>query len=385
MSSGGLARWPPIIREMARPSFGAFVNRTTAVPIALVIWVLAGIGDYVTTAEVGFTILYLIPIGIAVWWRGIRAGLLLCLLCTASFVGTWMGTTTATFGTRYVFILAWNLAGEIGVFLAFAFVLQNLRKRLDLEVRERESAVVQLRHADRLNTVGKLVSGIAHELGTPLNVVSGRASLIASRRVMRDDACKSAEVIVQQTERMSTIIKNLLAFARRGGTRKVHLDLSRLVRETVSLLDPLAKKQGVEIVFDSESPRIAPVNASELQQVLTNLIMNAVQAMPKGGTVRVLVEQGPVKGGATLGLEADSYAQIRVRDEGAGIAPDVLPHIFDPFFTTKDVGTGTGLGLSVSFGIVRDHGGWIEVDTTLGEGAEFAVFLPQSEAAPTSS
>jgi signal transduction histidine kinase len=365
---------------MARPSLDRLMNRTLAVPVAMALWLCVAAGHYLTRASVGFTLLYLIPLGIAVWWRGLRFGLLLALLSTVSFSVAWIGTTPIPAGSpRYVFILVWNLLGEIGVFLAFAIVLDGLRKRLAVEVKERESIVVQLRHADRLNTVGKLASGIAHELGTPLNVVSGRASLIASRRVEGEDACKSAEVIMQQADRMTAIIKNLLAFARRGGVRKTAVDLNRLVRETVSLLEPLAKKQGVELVATSGSPLVAPVNASEIQQVLTNLIINAVQAMPKGGTIKVQLSHGPYEHAAAHGLATEPFAIIRVRDEGTGVAPDVLPHIFDPFFTTKDVGTGTGLGLSVSFGIVRDHGGWIEANTKLGEGAEFVVYLPEGE------
>lgn len=380
MSPSQLVGWPPSILAMAKPSLERFMNRKLAVPVAMALWLCVAAGHYLTRASVGFTLLYLIPLGIAVWWRGLRFGLLLALLSTVSFSVAWIGTTPIPAGSpRYVFILVWNLLGEIGVFLAFAIVLDGLRKRLAVEVKERESIVVQLRHADRLNTVGKLASGIAHELGTPLNVVSGRASLIASRRVEGEDACKSAEVIMQQADRMTAIIKNLLAFARRGGVRKTAVDLNRLVRETVSLLEPLAKKQGVELVATSGSPLVAPVNAGEIQQVLTNLIMNAVQAMPKGGTIQVQLSHGHYESAVPHGLAREPFAIIRVRDEGTGVAPDVLPHIFDPFFTTKDVGAGTGLGLSVSFGIVRDHGGWIEANTKLGEGTEFVVYLPEGE------
>ena len=382
MNISPVVSYPQAGHAASRLSGIARMNRRTALRIAFALWALAAIGDYVTTAEVGFTLLYLIPIGIAVWWRGIRPGLLLCALCTASFLITWIDTTKVRADplSRYLIILAWNLVGEVGVFLAFALVLHGLRQRLDLEVSERQSAVVQLRHSDRLNTLGKLASGIAHELGTPLNVVAGRASLIASRRILGDEACESAEIILQQTERMTAIIKNLLAFARRGGTRKASLDLTRIVRETVLLLGPLTKSKGVEIVLESGPPLVAPVNAGELQQVLTNLIMNGAQAMPTGGRVHVTVEEGARnRSGDRAERGAKDVALIRVRDEGTGIAPDVLPHIFDPFFTTKDVGAGTGLGLSVTFGIVRDHGGAIDVSTKLGEGTEFVVSLPRAE------
>ncbi len=344
------------------------LSKSSALPIAMAAWAIAGLGDWLTTAEVGFTLLYLVPIGIAVWWRGLGAGLAMCALCTATFVFTWLMPgpfQQVTPGTS--FILVWNVGGEIGVFLAFAYILAKLHARLDREVSARESAVVQLRHADRLNTIGKLASGVAHELGTPLNVVAGRAWMIASKRAAGDDACRSADVIARQAERMTTIIKGLLDFARRGGTRKAPVELRRLVRETATLLASLAEKSSVTIDVEDGPPDVAWVNTSEVQQVLTNLVVNAIQAMPAGGRVHVALE--------TRG----KVVRIKVRDEGEGIPPDVMPHIFDPFFTTKDVGVGTGLGLSVSYGIVRDHGGWIEAHSKPGEGAELVVCLPRSD------
>lgn len=346
------------------------IDRRNALPIAIAMWVLAAIGDHLTAAEVGFTLLYLLPISITVWWRGLSRGIAFCVLSTAA--ATVLG---GGHGARSPWIVVWNLAGELGVFVVFALVLHRLRLRLDVEVSQRESAVVQLRHADRLNTVGKLASGIAHELGTPLNVVAGRASLIASHHIEGEEACRSARVIVEQASRMTTIIEKLLTFARRGGAQRTNVDLVRVVRETVSLLEPLARKQHVEFEVDAKGTHVGRVNAGEIQQVLTNLIMNAVQAMPDGGVIHIGVES-PVQREETGAF----FVCLSVRDEGVGIPPDVLPHVFDPFFTTKEVGTGTGLGLSVTFGIVRDHGGFIEARSPGGggsRGAEFLVFLPR--------
>ena len=352
----------------------ASMNPTMAGAMAVAAWAVLGVGDYLTRAEIGFTLLYLAPIGFAVWTRGFRFGLVVCALSTASALATELGT-----GHSAPLVMVWNVVGEVGVFVAFAFVLRRLKGRLDSEVSHREMAVEQLRHADRLNTVGKLASGIAHELGTPLNVVAGRAAMIASRQVEGEEARTSAAVIVQQTERMTAIIKNLLAFARRGGAVKVALDVSRLVKETASLLEPLAKTKGCTLLFEPSSPYVAPVNPGELQQVMSNVVMNAVQATPSGGTVRLWVDHVVVARSPRRRALAPSYVQIHIRDEGTGIPAEVMPHIFDPFFTTKDVGVGTGLGLSVTFGIVQDHGGWIEVSTVVGEGTEFVVFLPQDE------
>jgi signal transduction histidine kinase len=377
MNRSHAERWGARIGGLPGAPATAFLNRKTALPIAIAVWFAAAIGDFVTTAEVAFTLVYLIPIGIAVWWRDLREGLLIGALCTLSFLGTELAEAKLV-SASYVAILAWNLVGQIGVFLAFAIVLDKLKKRLDVEMSERTSALEQLRHADRLNTVGKLASGIAHELGTPLNVVAGRASMIATQKVVGEDARRSAQVIGQQAERMTTIIRNLLTFARRGGSRRTSLDLARLVGETVALLEPLAKKQRVTLRLANGSPRMAAVNAGEIQQVLTNLIVNGVQAMPNGGTLTLEIDEIAVERGVEKGITDGSYARIRVRDEGTGIEPAVLPHIFDPFYTTKEVGAGTGLGLSVAFGIVRDHGGAFDVHTKLGEGTQFDVLLPEN-------
>ncbi|AKU96444.1 Sensor histidine kinase [Labilithrix luteola] len=350
------------------------LNERTAIPIALVLTALMALGDYATGADVTFTLLYLVPIGVAAWLRGRAFSWSICVLCTLSYLATAYFSPPRMPHPGFI---VWNLFTQAGVFFAFAAVLHALRSKVDDEIQQRESAVGQLRHAERLTTVGKLASGIAHELGTPLNVVAGRAALIASKRIEGDDARKSAEVIVAQTERMTAIIRHLLDFARRGGTRKTVVDLNRLVHETTSMIEPLATKHSARLQIEASTTVVASVNASEMQQVLTNLLVNAFHAMPRGGTVHVEVGKANVKSPPKHAKRAPSYAVLRVRDEGTGIAPDHLPHIFDPFFTTKDVGTGTGLGLSVTFGIIRDHGGWIDVTTKLDQGTEFAIYLPQ--------
>jgi two-component system, NtrC family, sensor kinase len=181
----------------------------------------------------------------------------------------------------------------------------------------------------------------------------------------------SAVIIVQQIERMSVIIRGLLDFSRRGARTKQSLDLRDLCSATAALLSPLAKTADVEITLAGEALRVS-VNAGEIQQVLSNLITNAVHAMPSGGLIAIAI-------GKTVELhdaKEQNYACITVRDGGTGIPPDVLPQIFDPFYTTKDVGQGTGLGLSVAYGIVRDHGGFIRVQSEIRKGATFRVLLP---------
>jgi signal transduction histidine kinase len=245
----------------------------------------------------------------------------------------------------------------------------------------RLKAMDQLRHTDRLRTVGRLAAGLAHELGTPLNVVSGRAELIAQGKLSENDSKESAATIKREAERMTSIIRKLLDFARRSSPQQKTMNLHRLAAETTDLLSSLAKKRNVELEVRSEDPTLsASVDAGQMQQVLTNLIMNAIQAMPEGGQVRVGLEAqratAPSDGDEAEAVEAD-YVCISIQDEGEGIVEENLDQVFEPFFTTKDVGEGTGLGLSIAYGIVQEHGGWIDVDTEPGQGTCFTVYLPR--------
>jgi signal transduction histidine kinase len=238
----------------------------------------------------------------------------------------------------------------------------------------------QLRHADRLATVGKLASGVAHELGTPLNVVSARARMIVDGEAKGEEAREYAGVIVGATERMTRIIRQLMQFARRGKVEKSRRDLSALARESLDLLRPLAEKSGrgrVELVLrEAEPDAYVSVDGAQIQQVLTNLTMNGIQAMPKGGRLEVEIVRADARPPADADGPAIPTLCLRVSDTGTGIPAENLQHVFEPFFTTKDVGEGTGLGLAVAYGIVREHGGWIAVDSEEGRGTTFSVFLP---------
>jgi len=262
--------------------------------------------------------------------------------------------------------------------------LSAARDQLGRETDARIAALEQLRHADRLTTVGSLAAGMAHELGTPMNVVSVRAELIIEESPS-DDAVASAKIIKAQIDKMAGIIRQLLNFARRRVPRKERADLSQLAEQSTQLLGVLAKSKQVEIKLSSSAgPLPADVDAGQIQQVLTNLVVNAIQAMPNGGTIDVSLERGSYRprtaaGDGRRGEGRGDFARIDVRDEGVGISQDHLHRIFDPFFTTKEVGEGTGLGLSIAYGIVQDHGGWIDVKSVVGQGSCFSVFLPLAD------
>jgi len=254
--------------------------------------------------------------------------------------------------------------------------LEEARERISAESSARVNAMEQLRHADRLATVGTLASGIAHELGTPLNVVSGRARMIETGSVQGDETRESARIVREQAERMARIIRQLLDFSRRGAQKKTTADLRALANQVLVFLRPTAARSKVELLLTAEEPVPVWMDSDHLRQVLTNLVINGIQSMTEGGTVTVGMEPVRVSAPDRPGAGVGEYVRLRVEDQGCGIPPETLPRIFDPFYTTKPVGEGTGLGLSVSYGIVHEHGGWIEVESQLGRGSRFLVYLP---------
>jgi signal transduction histidine kinase len=263
--------------------------------------------------------------------------------------------------------------------------LEKARARLKEESTARIEAVEQLRHADRLTTVGQLASGVAHELGTPLNVVSGRARMILGDELEnRADLMDSARVIVEQTERMTRIVRQLLDLARTGSAEKRAVDVAQVARKTAALIAPLAGRRGVRLdCAPISAPVVVDADAGQIQQALVNLVMNAVQATPSGRRVTLQILEHEAPRSLAPPHRPGRFAELRVCDEGDGIPPEQREAIFDPFFTTKPVGEGTGLGLSVAHRIVEEHGGWIEVESEPGRGSRFGLWLPRERAEGT--
>jgi two-component system NtrC family sensor kinase len=258
--------------------------------------------------------------------------------------------------------------------------LEESQARVARETEARIAALDALRHADRLRTVGQLASGIAHELGTPLNVVSGRADLIASGSLSAGEIVESARIIHTQSDRMAAIVRQLLDFARRRPPARECADLLDIARECLQLVDALARKRDIRLSLGGESVR-TKLDRGQVQQVLMNLLVNALQASPQRGTVEAHVAWERRRPPAGQAGGEGKYASVQIRDHGEGISKENVERIFEPFFTTKGVGEGTGLGLSTALGIVRDHGGWIDVQSELGAGSRFTVYLPEEACA----
>jgi PAS domain S-box-containing protein len=238
-------------------------------------------------------------------------------------------------------------------------VLENVTSRVKLEE--------TLQQSEKLSSIGLLAAGVAHEVNTPLTGVSSYTQMLLGMIPETDPKHALLKKVQKQTERASNIAGNLLNFSRTGNaTDFTEINVNKLLDDTLQLLEPQMRKSEVEIVkeFAATPPKVFG-NAGKLQQVLTNLILNARDAMFGGGRIVL-----------TTALENDEVI-IKVADNGEGIAPENLNKIYDPFFTTKGVGSGTGLGLTVSYGIVQEHAGSIEVQSEVGEGTTFRLVLPR--------
>ncbi len=260
---------------------------------------------------------------------------------------------------------------------AFNQMAVDLKKAQERIIREAETKLElerSLRHSEKLATVGQLASGLAHEIGTPLNIIYGRAELIPRKLEDKEEIQKNVNTILLQTERITKIIQQLLGMVRKKKPEYAALDISTLLDSTLDLLDHQIQRQRVRVVKDWKD-NLPPVTGDpdQLQQVFLNLILNAIQSMPEGGTLRLSASSKKI---SKEGLEEAQRQdmEVCVEDTGVGMEREVMQNIFNPFFTTKV--TGTGLGLMVSQGIVRDHEGWIEVESEVGKGSVFKVYLP---------
>lgn len=233
------------------------------------------------------------------------------------------------------------------------------------DITDRAELERRLVQADKLSSIGLLAAGVAHEVNTPLAVISTYAQMLGKQVAGDEQKSKILEKIARQTFRASEIVNSLLNFSRTSTTELTEIQLNRIIQETLSLLEHQLDKAGIQIRLKCD-PSLDPIkgNPGKLQQVFLNLFLNARDAMEPGGVLEVTTQMGET------GVEVD------VIDTGHGIAPENLPRIYDPFFTTKGAKKGTGLGLSVTYGIIQEHNGAIEVFSRPGEGTRFHMEFP---------
>lgn len=301
--------------------------------------------------------------------------------------------------------------------------LQRQQHLIEQETSQRLETQNQLRHADRLKTVGRLAAGIAHEIGSPLGVVSGRAAMIETLTSKESSEHsnrigENAKIIKSESDRIANTVRQLLDFARPNPPLRNPTRLDTLCLETLELVKTLTESKRIRFLFESGNSIIesgshsqsdsksqqktldqndtdqndtvtATIDRGQIQQVITNLLVNAIQSIQDNGTIKVTLgatqTTPPVfelhhsqasKPGDDFNSICD-YQTIEIQDDGEGIDEQNQKHLFEPFFTTKGVGQGTGLGLSISYGIVKEHGGWIDVQSQKQHGTRFTVFLPK--------
>jgi len=244
------------------------------------------------------------------------------------------------------------------------------RRRAEEELRRTQAQLVQ---SARMAAVGELAAGVAHELNNPLTPVLGLAEFVLKRDGLDDASRRDLSIIAAEARRAREIVLNLLDFARQTEPKRQPASVNQGVRDTMALVRSQLASNGIAVEerYSPDLPFLL-VDATRLKQVWLNLVVNALQAMPHGGKLAVTTEWLPV----VADRPGDRKVAVRITDTGTGIPPMVLPHIFEPFYTTRPTGQGTGLGLSVSLGIVQDHGGAIDVDSREGEGTTFTVWLP---------
>jgi len=241
------------------------------------------------------------------------------------------------------------------------------------DITERKALERATRQAERLSALGRLSAGIAHEVNNPIGIMTSRIELIlmdADATGLPSETVEDLRVVHRNAIRVATIAKNLLSFARETPRERTPVDIDDVVRNVLLLASIEFRRQNVRLLLDLKSGSKVLAQPNALEQVVLNLVTNAVEAMPDGGEVRIRTSR------------TDDRVQLVVADTGRGIPAEDLAHIFDPFFTTKP--SGTGLGLSVSYGIVQDHKGTIEVQSEAGKGTTFVLTFPVEQVAQPS-
>lgn len=254
--------------------------------------------------------------------------------------------------------------------------MENWTKELEEEVKKKTSEIMkaqeQLVNAEKLASLGRMAAGVAHELNNPLTGIVTFAHLLKKRMPPENKQdIEDINVIIEQADRCSKIINGLLGFSRKTTTEKIKLNINTLIENTLALLKNQARFHNIryEMNLDNSIPEII-VDPNQIQQVFINLLINAADAMNENGLI--IISTRPVED--KIGNK--KYVEIEFTDTGPGIPKEQLARIFEPFYTTKPVGKGTGLGLAVSYGIIKKHGGSIDVKSEYGKGASFFVRLP---------
>lgn len=259
-------------------------------------------------------------------------------------------------------------AAQVAVFIRNARLYQEIQERMEAQ----RQAEMQLVRSARLAAVGEMAAGVAHELNNPLTTVAGFIELVLDELTEDSSHRKDLELVLREARRARGVVRRLLDFSRPSDNVRVRSDVNEIVSEVLTLVQHLMRTNGVELRVQLQDHLVwVPMDPNQIKQVLLNLVHNALQAMPKGGVLSVKT--------ATCSKDDQDWLTVSVMDTGSGIKRENLERIFEPFFTTRPVGSGTGLGLSVSYGIATEHGGYIDVESVIDQGSCFTMWLPVND------
>ena len=249
-----------------------------------------------------------------------------------------------------------------------------------MDITERKALEELLRQSQKMEAVGQLAGGVAHDFNNMLAIIRGNAELLLmGNRQLATEAREGLKHVVDASERAANLTRQLLAFSRKQVMQPQPLVLDDVIANLTKMLKRvIGENIDLQCHYAAPLPHVQ-ADPGMMEQVLLNLVVNARDAMPGGGQVRVATEPARFDEGhalANVDARAGEFVCLSVSDTGTGIAPEVLPRIFEPFFTTKEVGKGTGLGLATVYGIVKQHQGWLEVSSEVGKGTTFKVLLP---------
>jgi signal transduction histidine kinase len=280
------------------------------------------------------------------------------------------------------FIVLESLAGILSSVMSSAGQYQKLQATVDQlraareELQERvvaqrmaESRLVQ---AAKLAAVGEMAAGIAHELNNPLTTVSGFTELVLEELPEGTGVREDMELVLREAQRARGVVRRLLDFARQSESARVRSDINEIIQDVLALVNHLLRISGIQLTtkLTDGLPWIS-VDRNQIKQVILNLVHNALHAMPTGGELHIATERRQ--------RDQKDWLVMILADTGIGIAPENLDRVFEPFFTTRSKDGGTGLGLSVTYGIIADHGGIIDVESQVGKGSTFIIWLPLVE------
>ena len=257
--------------------------------------------------------------------------------------------------------------------------LQMVNDQLLKEMAMREQTEEALRQAQKMEAIGQLAGGIAHDFNNLLTVIRGYVQCLHSEMNLSPNVTEAIREIDAAAERAAKLTSQMLMFSRKKQMRTQVLNLNKLVTPLGTMLKRLLGENIAMDIRSGQTPIMIQADPVMIEMIILNLAVNARDAMPQGGCLAIYTtetEFQPDDLSQHPKARPGKFACIHIEDNGSGIAPEVLPHLFEPFFTTKEIGKGTGLGLASVYGVVKQHAGWIEVESQLGSGAKFKIFLP---------